>query len=520
MTRNTERGLRHRMAAIYLRSSKDKKDVSLATQRAALQELAKRLELVIVEDFHDTVISGMEESRPALDRLRREVNRPDCPFGHLLIYDTSRLARDIHVAIPFESICRRSGVTIHYRTMDGVTGPIRDLMLRVTQATDQMHSQTSREKGIAGMRENLRRGYRAGGRPPVGYQLRRIGQGLVRDGQEITKTVLEPGPDFDQVASFLRMRIEGVPRTTAAARAGLAIAAASAVNIEWMALTYAGFHVWNVHRDRREGMGPRRRPRDEWVIEKAGHPAMITEGEALQLIQALERNSRPKRVGASRRKLSDHLLTEILWAPDGRRWSGDQVDGERWYRIRKRGDDPGRAVKASEVDEVLVQAVMTELTKKSFVAKAHAEIVSRQTDRAREQGLREQIRAKRAIVDALIEEIGLTDMHALRESIRRRLAVHQQDLTDLEAALAQAVRENRQAITEAAMAVEEVEQMLATISAKAGRLPSHDLKGFLGGVIDRAVLCPDTLELEISFRVGRSGIDMASPRGFEPRLSP
>jgi hypothetical protein len=47
---------------------------------------------------------------------------------------------------------------------------------------DEVHSMLSREKGLAGMAENVRRGHRAGGRAPIGYRLERIETGAIRDG--------------------------------------------------------------------------------------------------------------------------------------------------------------------------------------------------------------------------------------------------------------------------------------------------------------------------------------------------
>lgn len=41
---------------------------------------------------------------------------------------------------------------------------------------------TSREKGLAGMAENVRAGFRAGGVAPYGYNLERVATGAVRDG--------------------------------------------------------------------------------------------------------------------------------------------------------------------------------------------------------------------------------------------------------------------------------------------------------------------------------------------------
>ena len=77
---------------------------------------------------------------------------------------------------------------------------------------DEVHSLMSREKGLAGMAENVRQGYRAGGVAPRGYRLRRVETGAIRDGEPVRKSVLELAPDAPQIARYLKLRATGQPR--------------------------------------------------------------------------------------------------------------------------------------------------------------------------------------------------------------------------------------------------------------------------------------------------------------------
>lgn len=52
-------------ATLYLRSSKDRSDVSIDAQRRALHELAVARGLVVVGEFADAVESGKDDDRPA-----------------------------------------------------------------------------------------------------------------------------------------------------------------------------------------------------------------------------------------------------------------------------------------------------------------------------------------------------------------------------------------------------------------------------------------------------------------------
>jgi site-specific DNA recombinase len=112
------------------------------------------------------------------------------------------------------------------------------LLKSILQAMDEFHSMVSRAKGLAGMAENIHQGWRAGGRAPIGYQLRRVPTGAIRDGEPVTKSVLEPSPDAPAVQAYLKGRARGVARSRIVTMAGLEpIGTSSLVDLEWNALT-------------------------------------------------------------------------------------------------------------------------------------------------------------------------------------------------------------------------------------------------------------------------------------------
>ena len=144
-------------------------------------------------------------------------------------------------------------------------------------------------QGLSGMRENVRQGFRAGGRAPMGYELERHETGAIRDGKPVTKSKLVPNRDAPVVKDYLTARAKGTPR----AKAGLPqIKATSKIGIEWNSLTYAGHTVWNVHAE--AGSGRKRRPRSEWVIQRETHDALINDDQAEVIIGRLENYNRKR----------------------------------------------------------------------------------------------------------------------------------------------------------------------------------------------------------------------------------
>src|SRR6266704_2012415 len=124
--------------ALYLRSSKDRSDVSIDAQRRELTALATQRGLLVVREYSDVVESGTDENRPGLRALVADIRKSGRGWDTVMLLDTSRLA---------------------------------------------------------GMAENVRQGFRAGGRAPRGYRLATIETGAIREGAAVTKTKLEPNDD-------------------------------------------------------------------------------------------------------------------------------------------------------------------------------------------------------------------------------------------------------------------------------------------------------------------------------------
>ena len=294
----------YKKAALYLRSSKDRSDVSIDAQRRELTELAEKRKQFVVQEFTDVVESAKDEDRPGFQTLLRELKSPERKWQVLLMTEHTRLARNQFIAQIFKAEAEKHGVEIVYAIAPDLD-PITKLMLdSFMEAQAQAHSMMSKQKGIGGMKENVARGYRAGGRAPKGYLLKKLETGAVRDGAPVTKSVLILSEEAPQVASYLKMRAAGKPRGKAQKEAGLSLSVSTLIGMEWNALTYAGHTVWNVNNERKRGQGykgnGKRRPRKEWVIKENAHKALISSEEAEQLLHRLENSSIGKKVSEAK----------------------------------------------------------------------------------------------------------------------------------------------------------------------------------------------------------------------------
>lgn len=340
-------------AVLYLRSSKDRSDVSIDAQRRALHELAGTRGLPVVDEFADAVESGKDEDRPGWLRLIAALKAPARTWTHVLVLDTSRVARRRLISMMFEADCQKRGVQIIFKSLPEAD-PATDMVLRsVLQAFDEYHSLVSRAKGLAGMVENVRQGWRAGGRAPRGYRLEYHATGAMRDGAPVHKSrlVLDDAV-APSVQAYLQLRARGVPRGVAVARVGLPWPPASTHSMDWQSLTYAGHTAWGMHTD---APGEKRKPRAEWVVRRDTHPALITDEQAEAILRQVEDGVQGRRLRAS-----PLLLTGLLVSPTGEPWHSDGCGA---YRLGK-----GRKFAATRIEPTVLAQLHQDLASDDTVA--------------------------------------------------------------------------------------------------------------------------------------------------------
>ncbi|MBN9460850.1 MAG: recombinase family protein [Burkholderiales bacterium] len=497
-------------AVCYLRSSKDRNDVSIDAQRRALHDLAGQRGLIVVGEYADAVESGKDDDRPGFQRLLRDLRAPGRQWEHILALDTARIARRQMLALIFDQECERAGVRLVFRTVPDAADPITVTLLKsILRAMDEWHSLTSRQKGLAGMAENVRQGWRAGGRAPRGYRLEYHATGAIRDGQPVMKSRLVPDESAHQVAAYLRARAAGEMRGQIMWRLGVDWPVASLNGMEWAALVYAGHTVWNVHAERERGAsktGTRRRPRPEWMIQRSTHEPLITDEEAEAILGQLER----QRAAHTRADASQYLLTGLLVTPDGQAWAGDSSDA---YRLGK-----GRRIAARRVDEPVLEQVFSDLDSEETakrVVEAMRDLVAGPVDGRALAGLEKRIAG-------LTTQIGRTVDLAARlddpDPVLRRVTELEAERSTVAEKLAE-LRQRQSASDEVAtMGVGDVRAAFRTLRQEMVATNRAALRPVLPDIIERIVLDPASLDCEIRYRV--TGVSMASRRGFEPLYRP
>jgi hypothetical protein len=367
--------------------------------------------------------------------------------------------------------------------------PITQVIVEsVFQAMDEVHSLMSREKGLSGMAENVRQGYRAGGRAPFGYTLVKHETGAIREGAAVTKSTLEPDPAIaPRIAAYLSARAAGTARVAAAKAHGLEKKAkTSLIGIEWNALTYAGCLVWNVHNETMPGGGykdgKKRRPRSEWHINEDAHPALITRAEAEAILAALESSpiSKAKTTG------SDYILSGLLQTPEG----------VKYYPSRgKYQAKGGGSIPITEIDSAVVKEVKQQIKSPEFLEalvsaakEAWREDVPSDDGRA---GLTERLKE----LDKRIEkQLLLAEQLADPAPCMRMIDTIEKDRRDIIASLQELDREHdrRQILAK-------IDQ--ETVRSSINAMDTSDHKALIRRVVDGVVVDRKANTLQIRYRV-------------------
>ena len=366
----------------------------------------------------------------------------------------------------------------------------------------------------AGMGENVKRGFRAGGRAPAGYKLKHEPTGAYRDGHPVMKSKLETDETARAVGAYMKLRAAGVPRRSAALQSRIGLPDTTLIGMEWNALTYAGCTVWNVHNERIRGRavgGTKRRPRSEWIIKEGTHEAFITRAEAEALLRTLEAKALNRRDRAP----EDYILGGLVETPAGEPWHGCRDGAWRSYRLGR-----GRRVNAQAVEHAVVEKIAEDLKSPQFV-KA---LVRAARELARPDPELQAIGRAYADMEALDRKIAkITELlpegpqRPLLEQIRRfeeRREKIRADVIDHETRL-------KQARAIAGIKERDVVAILDNLANDLATLDTGQLREFVRSIVARIVMDARDLTCRIHYEIPAvSGDKLASPRGFEPRLPP
>ena len=174
-----------RKAALYVRSSKDRHDVSVDSQCRELSKFVGQSGDIVVAEFSDRVESAKTDERPAFQAMISEAKSKSCRFQVLCCYDTSRFSRRQYHAQIYKHLLKSHGIELVFLKLPKTESILDPIIESLMEAFDEFHSHKSKMDGLRGMRE----------------------------GQPLTKSKLVRDPrTFQDIQKYLKGRARGESR--------------------------------------------------------------------------------------------------------------------------------------------------------------------------------------------------------------------------------------------------------------------------------------------------------------------
>ena len=523
--------------ALYVRSSKDRADVSCESQVVELTAAAHARGETIHRVYEDRALSSTRDELPGFTALLEAARQDPPPFTKIYALDTSRLARDTYHAQSVKYWLRKKrGIELCFLRLPS-SGTYMDVAFEKTmEIWDELHSNVSKEKAIMGQKQNIRRGYRAGGKAPYGYRLRYDVVATHRDGKEIRKAVNEPDPVTGPlIAEYFERRARGesrasitrdfeargVPSPSGDARWSQSTGRAFEENLD----TYLGHLVYNRHQEHLRGGGyaggRKFRPRGAWVVHPDAHPPLTTAAIAAVVRSRLEERSR--RPGTTETR-TFCLLTGILRCGS----CGGGYEGDRaLYRCGTPGCRNGRIAKAT------IERIVAAVIEEDFLTPERLRLIVRR-DRLRQQQRIERTKSRLSTLErdlAVVERklATLWDRHADGTlSLDQYRHLNAPLWQRREALVAQLAEASAPLEVDFSHDQERVARLIKDVTAWLTSGKEADRRYIVGRLFTEIRLGPRfgrgrRWERNLDFVsdiTGLSGAHVASPAGFEPAFRP
>lgn len=284
-------------AVSYMRMSTDRQEHSIESQERLIKEYAKQHNYYIQQFYIDEGISGRNaEKRPQFLQMIDDSNKGN--FEYVIIYDSSRFARNLEQSLVYKSILKKNGVniiSITEPTLDEDTSLITDALFG---AMNEMYSRKLSKNVKRGMEQKALRGEFCANRP-FGYDYDKELKVLVPNPQEspIAKYVFsEILTGRTPYSIALEMREKNI-RT----KSGITL---ERRRIEYMIRNpvYKGYLRWTAD--------------DKVIIRKSKHEPLISEDDFEEIQRITNERATRLRRNAKPPEFCNHWLSGIIFCSE------------------------------------------------------------------------------------------------------------------------------------------------------------------------------------------------------------
>lgn len=337
-------------AALYIRVSTDRQEeLSPDAQKRLLLDYAEKHDMLVSSEFIflDGGISGKRaDKRPDFQQMIGLAKSKEHPFDVILVWKFSRFARNQEESIVYKSLLKKNNVDVISISEPLIDGPFGSLIERIIEWMDEYYSIRLSGEVTRGMTENAMRGrYQA--KPPLGYEVKHPKEPpvIIPDQAVIVRAIfhkyVNDGLSLFQIAKYLNSKGYFTERGKSFERRG----------IEYIIQnpTYKGYIRWN----RKDSISQTIKDKNEWIIEKGHHEAIISE----ELFDQAQDRFQNEHIPHNSRPATEyrHWLSGLIKCGNcGRSLTANKVNRSRYMQFICNGYSKGKCIVTSSVSENII----------------------------------------------------------------------------------------------------------------------------------------------------------------------
>jgi site-specific DNA recombinase len=295
-------------AAIYARYSSDnQRDESIDAQVRAIEEFAKKNDIVIVGTYADKAKSATSDKRPEFQRMIKDSAAGI--FEIVIVHKLDRFSRDKYDSALYKRKLRTNGIKLISITENLDDSPESVILESVIEGMAEYYSKNLAREVMKGMKETAYQCRHTGGTLPLGYDTDENNKYIINQAEaEIVRTIFDlyvNGYSYSQIIDYLNER--GLR-----SKIGKNFAKNSIYSI-LANEKYSGVYIYN-KREKRSYQGIRNNHKDKAEEEilkiPGGIPAIISNDI---YIKSRDMMKKRKMAPAANKAKEQYLLTGLIY---------------------------------------------------------------------------------------------------------------------------------------------------------------------------------------------------------------
>ncbi len=161
------------VVALYARVStarQAEKDLSIPDQINQMRDWAAANGFAIAMEYIEAGASATDDKRPVFQQMIADATGDSEPYEAIVVHSRSRFFRDMFEFLNYERMLKRANCKLVSITQITSDDPAGEMASKIFSLFDEYQSKENGKHTLRAMKENARRGFINGSKPPYGYR--------------------------------------------------------------------------------------------------------------------------------------------------------------------------------------------------------------------------------------------------------------------------------------------------------------------------------------------------------------